>query len=37
MPARMANFARRMGSQLTMALDLTYPLVSMFTGRGFNR
>ena len=31
------RLASMMGNKLTMLLDLTYPLVSIFTGRGFNR
>eukprot|EP00730_Choanoeca_flexa_P008545 TRINITY_DN12502_c0_g1_i2.p1 TRINITY_DN12502_c0_g1~~TRINITY_DN12502_c0_g1_i2.p1 ORF type:complete len:1233 (+),score=284.31 TRINITY_DN12502_c0_g1_i2:2729-6427(+) len=34
---RYADFARVMGSQLNMVLDLTYPLVAFFSGRAFNR
>ncbi|EDQ90470.1 uncharacterized protein MONBRDRAFT_16206, partial [Monosiga brevicollis MX1] len=37
MKQRFDDFTTTMGSQVNMALDLTYPVVAMFSGRAFNR
>ncbi|EGD79287.1 hypothetical protein PTSG_12914 [Salpingoeca rosetta] len=34
---RLFDFAKRMGNQWNIVMDLTYPIVAMFSGRAFNR